>query len=250
MLQPAQSDRDAVWVAEALDHDPQYTVAGLVSKRYAAFVRILHPAESADGGLVTWGAIANAVGLAIHAEVQWQSLQHKLTPDIVERLGFKEDGRGFAPNEGDLPVPLLRRLFPLLAAHSEDPICMAAYWIGWGGVDKWPAPRICIPQRHSDWEYGLYRGTLADILAQRELGCSGETLGWSVGPLKFSPNFLWPLDRAWLLGTDVDFDSTVVGGSENLIADICAQSALEAVRVTPAVSLAEDGERSTNCPRE
>ncbi len=239
MLQPAQSDRDAVWVAEALDHDPQHTVAGLVSKGYAAFVRILHPAEAADGGLVTWGAIADAVGGAIHPGVQWKKLERKLEPDIVEELGLQADGRGFAPNEGDLPVPLLRSLFPVLAAHTEDPICMAAYWIGWGGVERWPAPHICIPQHRSDWEYGLYRGTLSDVLEQRELGCADEPLGWSDSPLMFSPNFLWPLDRAWLLSTDVDFDSTVVGGSESLITDICAQSVLETVPVSTAVSLSD-----------
>lgn len=242
MLQPAQSDKNAVWVAEALEHDPQHTVAGLVSRGYAAFVRILHPAEGTDGGLVSWRAIADAVGGAIHPGVQWHKLERKLDSDIVEELGLQMDGRGFAPTEGDLPVPLLKILFPVLAAHTENPICTAAYWIGWGGVEKWPAPHICIPQHRRDWEYGLYSGSLTDVLEQRELGCVAEPLGWSGGPLTFSPNFLWPLDRAWLLSTDVDFDSTVVGGSESLIADICAQSVLEAVPVTPSVSLAVDAD--------
>jgi hypothetical protein len=243
VLRPAQSDTNAVWVSRALDHDPQYTVAGLVTRDYPAFVRILHPAFAADGGPVPWRAIADAVGGTIHPSVQWHSLERKMEPDTVEALELRTDRGGFAPEIGDLSIQLMRRLFSVLAVHAKDPICMAAYWIGRGRAREWPAaPHICIPEHRREWEYALFSGTLTDVLEERELGYADDPLGYSDGPLEFSPNFLWPHDRAWLLSTQEDFDSTIVGGTESLIADICSQSALETVLVSPSVSLTIDAD--------
>ena len=233
MLRPAQSDTNAVWVSRVLDHDPQYTVAGLVSRDYPAFVRILHPAFAADGGPVAWRAIADAVGGTVHPSVQWHRLESKIEPHTVEALGLRTDQGGFAPEIGDLSIRPMWSLFPVLAAHTKDLTCMAAYWIGRGGAQGWPvAPHICIPEHRREWEYALFSGTLTDVLEQRELD----------GPLEFSPNFLWPLDRAWLLSTQEDFDSTIVGGTESLIADIRSQRLLETVPVSPSVSLANDAD--------
>jgi hypothetical protein len=209
-------------------------VAGLVTRDYPAFVRILHPAFAADGGPVAWRAIADAVGGTIHPSVQWHRLERKIESDTVEALGLRTDRGGFAPEIGDLSIRLMRSLFPVLAAHTKDPICMAAYWIGRGRAREWPAsPHICIPEHRREWEYALFSGALTDVLEQGEPG----------GPLEFSPNFLWPLDRAWLLSTQEDFDSTVVGGTESLVADIRSQSELETVPVSPSVSLTIDADR-------
>lgn len=46
-----------------------------------------------------------------------------------------------------------------------------------------------------------------------------------------SPSMIWPEDRAWVLVTEIDFDSTVVAGSPALIAAICADPALEALPI-------------------
>jgi hypothetical protein len=242
VFQPADSNVTSAWLAQAVDHDSQSTVAGLVTRGYPAYVRILHPAFAADGGLVAWRAIARAVGGSVHPSVQWHQLERKIGSATAKELGLRIDRGGFAPDEGDFSIPLMRSLFPILRVHTEDRMCLAAYWVGQARVEEWPAPHICIPAHRRDWEYALFSGTLTDILEQRELGCADDLTGWSDGPLEFSPNFLWPLDRAWLLSTHVDFDSTVVGGSESLIADIRSQSALETVPVSPSVSLANDAD--------
>lgn len=242
MLRAAYSKAGALWVSRALDRDPRGTAAGLVSSDYPACVRILHPAFAADGGVVEWRAVADAVGGIIHPSVQWNRLARKLDSDTGEQLGLRTDRGGFAPIDGDLPIPLMRSLFAVFATHLEDATCMAAYWVGWRSVETWPAPHICIPRHRRDWEYALFSGTLTDVLEQREIGCADDPWGWSDGPLEFSPSFVWPLDRSWLLGTDVDSDSTVVGGTEALIADICARSDLEAIRVSPSVELTFDAD--------
>jgi hypothetical protein len=46
-----------------------------------------------------------------------------------------------------------------------------------------------------------------------------------------SPNLFWPDDHAWCVATEIDLDSTYVGGSTRLIADLLANDRLEALRV-------------------
>ena len=57
-----------------------------------------------------------------------------------------------------------------------------------------------------------------------------------------SPNLLWPADRAWFLATEIDFDSTLVAGDTDFIADVLACPALESWQVHPHDSLASDGD--------
>jgi len=46
-----------------------------------------------------------------------------------------------------------------------------------------------------------------------------------------SPNYIWPSDKTWCLVTDIDFDSTLVGGSDSLIKEIIAEDRIETWRV-------------------
>jgi hypothetical protein len=54
---------------------------------------------------------------------------------------------------------------------------------------------------------------------------------------------IWPADRSWLVASEVDFDSTLVGGSAALIEAIVDSPKLEAWRVEPTDSLAEDADK-------
>jgi len=42
-----------------------------------------------------------------------------------------------------------------------------------------------------------------------------------------SPNLFWPSDRAWCVATEIDLDSTYVGGSRALVEAILADGRLE-----------------------
>jgi hypothetical protein len=53
------------------------------------------------------------------------------------------------------------------------------------------------------------------------------------GLVSMSPNFIWPEDRSWLLVSDIDLDSTLVGGSEELVQSILMSKEIEAWRVEP-----------------
>jgi len=91
-------------------------------------------------------------------------------------------------------------------------------------------PRLHLPSR----DYLLLRGPLSGTLALSRYHESRHA--WQ------SPNLLWAADRAWFLASEIDFDSTLVAGDTDLIADILACPALESWPVHPQDSLASDGD--------
>jgi hypothetical protein len=58
-----------------------------------------------------------------------------------------------------------------------------------------------------------------------------------------APNLIWPADRSWFVASEVDFDSTLVGGSAKLIEAIVECPELEAWWVEPTDSLAADADK-------
>jgi hypothetical protein len=62
-------------------------------------------------------------------------------------------------------------------------------------------------------------------------------------PRRDVPNLIWPADRSWFVVSEVDFDSTLVGGSAELIKAIVESPALEAWQVEPTDSLAFDADK-------
>lgn len=61
-------------------------------------------------------------------------------------------------------------------------------------------------------------------------------------PSAQSPNILWPEDRAWVLVSEIDFDSTIVAGSSELIREICADDRLEALPIREGADLTWDAD--------
>jgi len=71
-------------------------------------------------------------------------------------------------------------------------------------------------------------------------------IGWIPDSLPFGgsgpmPQLIWPADRAWCIASEIDFDSTVVGGSRSLINEIVT-SGLEALAVPEDGDLSENGD--------
>lgn len=57
-----------------------------------------------------------------------------------------------------------------------------------------------------------------------------------------SPSIWWPEDRAWLVATEIDFDSTLVAGSAAFIAELQGHAALEVLPITPDIDLSWEGD--------
>lgn len=56
------------------------------------------------------------------------------------------------------------------------------------------------------------------------------------------PNLLWPEDRAWVMVSEIDFDSTVIAGSTALIDALVADPALEVFAIAEDADLTWDGD--------
>ena len=57
-----------------------------------------------------------------------------------------------------------------------------------------------------------------------------------------SPSLVWPDDRAWVLVSEVDADSTIVGGSREVISAVTAAPGLEAFEIPAGSALIDDSD--------
>lgn len=98
-------------------------------------------------------------------------------------------------------------------------------------------PQLKLPGR----EYLLFRSSvhaLADpnwILDAPWRDRPAEGHGFD--PRAQAPNLLWPADHAWVMVSEIDYDSTIVAGSAELIQAICADAALEALPIPEGAEL-------------
>lgn len=56
------------------------------------------------------------------------------------------------------------------------------------------------------------------------------------------PSIIWPADRAWVLVSEIDLDSTIVAGSAEMVRSICADPVIEALPIREGSSLHEDAD--------
>jgi hypothetical protein len=219
----------AGWVGGRLAPLTEWTLGIVVPRGYEAYVRILHPPSRPDGTPTTWAHVCAAGGHEPHPLMQW------------ELVG--QGWPGPEPYVGSLESEPLTVLADVLSGFTRG-WCYFALWEGFGWLQGSPAigwlggatrkytvppafppdvlagPRLHLPHR----DYLLFRGQLADLLH----------LGWTypggTHDLQ-SPNLMWPADRSWCVATEIDFDSTLVGGTEELVESLLATDGLEAWRV-------------------
>lgn len=247
------------------------TVTGLLPGGFEAYARVLHPVvgalpdapDDAPWAPLRWADVAAVTGRTLHPLVQWHRLvggdgADPWNPDSA----LWPHGR---PAEGHLALPQLTALCRALAPHTTTPDrCLMAVWEGWGALNggsvrmtvvdgrvartepvpraftdaEWDAPRFRLPGR----DYLLVAGPL-DAVADVARGPGhGDGDGQS-------PALIWPQDRAWCVGTEVDHDSTLVGGTREAVAAVLAEPALEAFPVGPDDPLGFDGD-TVNAPSD
>jgi len=194
---------------------------------YEAYARIFHPADGDRP--TTWAAVCAATGRIAHPLMQW----HRISRDAdgVQADGIEAAGRGIRdPATGCLGPDALATLAGALGA---DAALTVGLWHGYGFAYPHRGPMLALPMR----EYVLYRGRLATL---RDPGWL-RTDGWAWAHGR-TPNLVWPDDRSWFVASEIDFDSTVVGGSRALIERVLS-SGLEAAGVTAASDLSSEGDR-------
>jgi hypothetical protein len=228
-LQPSADVAAAAWIGPQLAGEFG-AVTLQVPNGYEAYARICHP-TSGDANPATWSEVAQMTGRRTHALMQWHALVGSSDP-LNARGSIWPGAR---PPHGNLVPEVLSPLCDVLDSHTDSAgRCWFCLWDGWGWIDEafsrvdLSRPRVELPHR----EYLLFAGPLHAAL----------DLTRSHGRWRQSPNLFWPEDRAWCVATEIDFDSTLVGGSAQLIADILAAPPLESWAVKPDDSLAFDAD--------
>jgi hypothetical protein len=243
---PAVSADPAAWLPSRIEWGDDW-VTGTVGTGYQAYARIFHPLDDGPNP-PRWADVAAQHGRTMHPSAQWEHISSTVAPtDTMSR------GRGFPgePDIGNLHAEALSSLCTLLRDYTTTPDdCWFAVWDGWGwqhpgahsvmqatriGEPAPPvehasdekrlnlaAPKFSLPHR----DYYLFTGP---IDAATRIG-DWITATW-FDPQ--SPSIFWPTDLAWCVATEIDFDTTVVGGTRDLIAAISSSTQLEALPIAP-----------------
>ncbi len=235
-------------------------VCCIVPAGFAGYARVLHPSADEHGGLVSWAQVCELTGRIAHPLMQWHTIS--TAPQVGAQTGGSS-WPGSDPEVGNLPPAVLADVLEILAAFTLDPgDCYHAVWDGWGWLrgggaasfayrtsdprrfrlpppspptlpeEVLAGPRLSHPHR----DYLLFHGPLRAALS---IGHQ-VTADWL---LPQSPSLLWPADRSWLLATEIDFDSTLAGGSTELVAELLQATRLEAWPVGIYGDLTIDGDR-------
>lgn len=182
-----------------------------------------------------------------------------------ERRLAETGDRCLAAAGGGRTPAVLASILDVLGRFTDgEPDCYHAMWEGWGWLhpggwallvatddSRKSAPRQSEPPQPA--------GLSADVLAGPGLKLPGRSYLLFRGPLHAalrmghqvtndwfvpqSPSLLWPADRSWCLATEIDFDSTLIGGSRELVDAITHEPLLEAWPVEPTGDLTIRGDR-------
>jgi hypothetical protein len=213
---PEQEPSVASWITEALHGQPWPTVRGTVPSVFEAYARILHPAHRGPDrerrANVSWAEIAAATGRTLHRLAQFERIAA-----IDEDPNTDFETRPHADGVCDIAPSLT----PILREYtSSNSRCVFGLWEGYGGMDKVPSVVLAARARCPHRDYALFAGPIEGFFAF----CRPH---WQ------PPSIWWPEDRAWFVFTDIDLDSTYVGGSVACISRILEDPSLEAFPALP-----------------
>ncbi|HLI97870.1 MAG TPA: hypothetical protein VKT72_17515 [Candidatus Baltobacteraceae bacterium] len=198
----AQAD----WIVRKLRSD--YTVGMLVPPVFESYARLLHAivVDGLNGRVVKrWRDIAVEHGRVVHAAVQFSRIS---------------SSNALAPRPGSLPADDARALVECIRRFSTKR-CWFGFWEGYGFFDDGEEIADGLVVRGVlQRTYLLYSGRIDDALAFNH---------W---PLNQTPNLWWPSDHQWCVATEVDLDSTYVGGPAALIDSLLECPSLESLRAS------------------
>lgn len=257
----AASAEPARWLTDRVDIWGPDWVTNMVGPGFAAYARLLHPLAGEPGG-PTWAEVARANGRVMHPSVQWDKIcgPEPFSPDDRRLRGPGYPGD---PDPGNLTGWALEALCAVLAGHTTTPqTCYFAVWDGCGAVgEREPSPGSSFtayrgpgpkppPPRPAprEWQVDLsgprfpmpHRSTF--YLFEGHVGEAMRIGRWhdETWFVPKSPHFLWPADHAWCVGTEVDYDSTFIGGSRELVDELCGSEVLEVLHIAPGAPRQDD----------
>jgi hypothetical protein len=198
----------AAWI-ESLLCERSFDVCMSVPQGFDAYARIMFPFTgqdvATDGAVtgqeyVTWTEIARRNGRVAHA--------------LMEQETIVAPGQE-VPCLNELADEQFAALLPILTRHTSSSHGWFLLWSGFGDLNQrvfGSRPTVTHPMR----EFYLLSGALP-----------------AYGNLPHDPNFWWPDDRAWCLGTDTDFSWAYIAGSAACVREVLSVPGLDAYETKP-----------------
>ena len=247
---PATSTESAQWMVDRTDPAHPQWVTGAVGSGFDAYARLLHPLDDKPGSQ-TWASIAAANGRAIHPSVEWKGIGAKNPLDVPR-------GWPGSPSRG-LPTWALEALCAILARHTStpessyfalsehsNPLASRSITYRYAREVQTPGPapvewqldptaptythKISLHKQETHYlKYYLYEGHVGDAVK----------IGHWPDDRRFypqTPDSYWPTDHAWRARTLSLSDSTIIGGSHQLIDELCTSETLEVLQIPPDAS--------------
>lgn len=219
------------WAAERFQGTSSQ-LSGQVPLGFEAYCRMLHrPESSNDVPPPRWADIAAETGAIVHPAVQW----HRLIGGTDADKDLYASWRGFSPRHGQLDPDSFAALLPHLVHATPDPEgTVFGFWSG--HFDVRPGGSSGFTQA----EFDTARYTLAGrelILLQGNVAAMAEQVTQHPQTVGRFPMVMWPRDRSWYALSEIDFDSTLVGGRTDLIESLINDVKLESFRVPPDLDL-------------
>ncbi len=225
-----------------------------------------------------WAEVAARNGRVMHPLVQWR----RLTDDEDEAAMSFDDGWEVGQTvEGWFDPKLLAALGVHLRAATEAPEQVTAgVWNGFGELNT-PSDAVFVAATDGDpqdvereraridaelvasvapevrraveagpflrWpgrDFLLFDTDLAELADPGWVYAAG--LGWTSDFPGVTPQLLWPADHAWVVASEIDFDSTIVAGSRALIDAVSADNSFEVFEIAEESDLSWNGD-AINC---
>lgn len=224
-----------------------------------------------------WAEVAARTERVMHPRAQWTRLTGQEPPVSVETADGWIIG---PPQEGQLDPAWLAVLVEHFRAETSTPAdLVAAVWDGWGDLNG-SSSSVAFAFSDVDGSQQQLRA-LQDQQDERrrqieaiQAALTGPVLDWpgrsfhlmsasldffsnpawvaeadvdAYPAVGHTPQMLWPADHTWVLATEIDWDTTIVAGSESLIARIVADPLLEAYEVEADDDLSWAGDTLNDC---
>jgi hypothetical protein len=187
---------------------PAWEIPGLGGAESAAGARWID--EALDHG---W-----ALGGRLRQPTRVVSLVPTGYPAYARVFHSEEEMRGEIEGGSEPGEVILEALATCLEPHTRTPgQCWFAIWDGWNDLPSFSEPGPAM----------LHMPARSYILITGPVGAAPLMARYH------PPAIWWPEDRSWVVGGDVDLDSTFVAGDEEFIAAVLARPELLASHIAP-----------------